>query len=164
VLIGLAVVAVLALALGGYAALSGRGSDPTSTGGTSKAGSATSTPSAKAGAKPGAGAKPTTKGMESFIDDYVAAVAADPASSWQMLTPKFQQESGGFATYSRFWGRATNGQVLSISADPNTMTVAYQVHFDDFDNGPGPTVLELTYAKGRYLIDGESTRGFTPSG
>ena len=41
-------------------------------------------------------AEPTAQGIEEFIDDYVAAVSSDPSKSWQMLTPKFQEESGGF--------------------------------------------------------------------
>jgi hypothetical protein len=149
----------VAIGVGGYLALSGR--DPgtgAGSGGTPKAASPSSTPSAEAGAKP------TKRGMEAFINHYVRTVADNPAASWQMLTPKFQEESGGFGKYARFWGRATNGRVLSISADPKTLTVAYQVRFDDFDNGPGPTVLQLTYEKGRYLVDGESTRGFVPEG
>ena len=47
--------------------------------------------------------------------------------SWQMLTPKFQVESGGLDTYSKFWENATNGRVLSISANPDDLTVSYQV-------------------------------------
>jgi hypothetical protein len=102
--------------------------------------------------------------MEAFIRDYVATVAEDPNRSWTMLTPKFQQESGGLDRYHRFWDRATNGRVLSITADPASLTVSYQVHFDHFDNGPGPTVLNLTFAEGKYLIDGEQTKGFVPAG
>ena len=102
--------------------------------------------------------------MEAFIRDYVATVSADPSKSWQMLTPKFQVESGGFDTYREFWDPATNGRVLSISTDPDNLTVSYQVRFDNFDNGPGPTVLDLKFDRGRYLIDGENTQGFKPAG
>ncbi len=109
-------------------------------------------------------AAPTAAGMEAFIRDYVAAVAEDPARSWQMLTPKFQTESGGFDTYRRFWEKATNGRVLSISTNPDNLSVSYQVRFDNFDNGPGPTVLDLRFEDGKYLIDGERTQGFTPAG
>ena len=109
-------------------------------------------------------ARPTEQGMEQFIRDYVAAVGSDPETSWQMLSPKFQQESGGFDTYRRFWDKASNGRVLSISADPKSLTVSYQVRFDNFDNGPGPTVLQLKFVDGRYLIDGESSQGFKPAG
>ncbi|MGY2873555.1 eukaryotic-like serine/threonine-protein kinase [Marmoricola sp. URHA0025 HA25] len=107
-------------------------------------------------------AKPTAKGMETFIRDYVATVSDDPDKAWAMLTPKFQRESGGIERYRSFWDSATNGRVLSISADPATLTVSYQVRFDDFHNGPGPTVLDLAFADGRYLIDGEHSKGFVP--
>ncbi len=87
-----------------------------------------------------------------------------PDTSWTMLTPKFQRESGGLDTYRRFWGGVTNGRVLSISADPANLTVSYQVRFDNFNNGPGPTVLDLKFEDGKYLIDGERTQGFKPAG
>ena len=108
--------------------------------------------------------KPTAQGMESFIRDYVRTVGEDPSVSWKMLTPKFQRESGGFDTYRKFWDSATNGRVLHISANPRSLVVSYQVHFDNFKNGPGPTVLQLVFDQGRYLIDGESTKGFVPAG
>jgi serine/threonine protein kinase len=120
----------------------------------------TTTPSASPSAEP----KPTAAGIESFIRDYVATVGTDPDAAWQMLTPKFQVESGGIDTYRAFWGPATNGRVLSISANPEDLSVSYQVRFDNFDNGPGPTVLDLKFEDGRYLIDGERTQGFTPAG
>jgi hypothetical protein len=81
-----------------------------------------------------------------------------------MLTPKFQRESGGLERYRSFWGPATDGKVLDISADPADLTVSYHVHFDDFDNGPGPTVLDLVFEDGHYKIDGERTKGFRPAG
>ena len=109
-------------------------------------------------------ARPTARGMTSFIADYVTTTAQDPSRSWQMLTPKFQRESGGFAKYQSFWDRATNGRVLSIQANPDDLTVSYQVRFDDFDNGPGPTVLDLAFQDGSYKIDGESSQGFVPAG
>jgi hypothetical protein len=115
-------------------------------------------------ASAGADAKPTAKGMEAFIRDYVATVSEDPDAAWKMLTPKFQRESGGLDTYRRFWDDATDGRVLSISADPDNLTVSYQVRFDHFDNGPGPTVLDLTFEHGRYLINGEHSKGFVPAG
>ena len=102
--------------------------------------------------------------MEAFIRDYVTTVADDPDRAWTMLTPKFQRESGGLDHYRAFWTPATNGRVLSITADPAALTVSYQVHFDNFHNGPGPTVLDLTFSKGHYLIDGERTKGFVPAG
>ncbi len=155
-LVGLALLVALVVAGTLYAVLSGPDqasnsakNPPTPT--TSKSPSATPAP------------KPTEQGIENFIRDYVAAVAEDPAKSWQMLTPKFQVESGGFETYRKFWQNATNGRVLSISANPDNLSVSYQVRFDGIDNGPGPTVLDLKFEDGNYLIDGERTQGFVPA-
>lgn len=147
--LGLVLAVVLALVL--YVVLSDREPDP----GTSGAGESGSSATA---------AEPTAAGMESFIRDYVATVASDPDAAWKMLTPKFQRESGGLDTYRSFWGAATDGTVLSISADPHNLTVSYQVRFANFDNGPGPTVLDLVFDHGRYLIDGERSQGFVPAG
>jgi hypothetical protein len=118
----------------------------------------------KGGSAVAASLRPTAAGMEAFIRDYVATVAADPDRAWPMLTAKFQRESGGLTRYRSFWDSATDGRVLAISADPRTLTVSYRVHFDHFHNGPGPTVLDLTFDHGRYLIDGERTKGFVPAG
>jgi len=146
---------VLALVLAGvlYAALTDR--DPAS--------DSTKEPSETPSSTQPA-AEPTEEGIEAFIRDYVATVATDPDSAWQMLSPKFQVESGGIGTYRKFWSPATNGRVISISANPENLSVSYQVRFDNFDNGPGPTVLDLKFEDGRYLIDGERTQGFTPAG
>ena len=151
-LLGLALLVLLVAGVTSYVVLSGDepASKPTTT--------------SEKPEKSEAPAEPTAQGIEEFIDDYVAAVSSDPSKSWQMLTPKFQEESGGFDKYNAFWGPATNGRVVSISPDPDNLTVSYQVRFDNFDNGPGPTVLDLTFDDGRYLIDGERTQGFEPSG
>jgi serine/threonine protein kinase len=154
-LAGAAIVVVLVLAGVLYAVLSG--------GEPSKKDTA-NPPAATPSKTRKAAAGPTAAGMKSFINDYVSAVSTDPVTSWKMLTPKFQQESGGFEKYRSFWDPATNGRVLSISTNPENLSVSYQVHFDNFKNGPGPTVLDLEYEDGRYLIDGERTQGFTPAG
>ncbi len=150
-LIGLAAAAALVLGLVVYAVVAG-GEPPAET------------PSGSSSSSPSAAAEPTEEGMKSFIQDYVTTVAEDPSKSWQMLTPKFQQESGGFEKYQSFWDAATNGRLLSIEANPDNLSVSYQVRFDNFDNGPGPTVLDLVFEDGRYLIDGERSEGFTPAG
>jgi len=117
----------------------------------------------KAPEKHSKAAAPTAAGMEAFIASYVDAVSTNPAAAWTMLTPKFQRESGGFAKYEAFWSPARNGRIRSISANPSDLVVSYFVHFAHFDNGPGPTVLQLVYRDGRYLIDGETSRGFVPA-
>ncbi|GAB4002213.1 serine/threonine-protein kinase [Nocardioides ultimimeridianus] len=106
---------------------------------------------------------PTAAGMQDFIRTYVTTVADDPAAAWQMLTPRFQRESGGFATYQRFWEPAENGTVTDIQADPTTLQVSYRPHFDHWHNNPNPTRLVLVYTDGHYLIDAEHTVGFTPA-
>ncbi|MDP3890963.1 serine/threonine-protein kinase, partial [Nocardioides sp.] len=47
--------------------------------------------------------EPTAEGMEQFIADYLATVTEDPGASFQMLTPAFQEESGGLQGYRGFW-------------------------------------------------------------
>lgn len=113
---------------------------------------------------PSASVTPTAEGIESFIRDYVTTVADDPDAAWTMLTPKFQRESGGIERYREFWDSATDGEVLSITANPDNLSVSYQVRFGNFDNGPGPTILDLSFEDGRYFIDGERTQGFEPAG
>lgn len=157
----LLVLLVAALVVGGFVLGRELTDAPASPPAASASPSPSPTPTPTETADPG----PTAEGMETFIRDYVTAVADDPSVSWQMLTPKFQTESGGFSTYEAFWRDATDGRVLSISADPESLVVSYQVRFENFDNGPGPTVLQLRYeGDGQYLIDGESSEGFTPAG
>ena len=97
--------------------------------------------------------------MEGFIRDYVKAIGEDPAKSWEMLTPGFQDQSGGFDNYQAFWDGARDGRITSISADPGDMTVRYDVKWKGHPNGPR-TVLQLKFDAGTYLIAGESTQGF----
>jgi serine/threonine protein kinase len=101
--------------------------------------------------------RPTAAGMDSFIRGYVAAVSHNPDAAWKMLTPRFQVESGGLATYRRFWGGVGDGRVLAVSADPRSLVVRYRVRFDNFGTGRRPTVLKLVFDRGRYLIDRELT-------
>ncbi|GAB3656117.1 hypothetical protein GCM10027596_09940 [Nocardioides korecus] len=160
---------VVVLLIGGYALLTsgGSGGPGGSAGSSGSSGSPSPSASASASSSPSASAtptRPTAAGMKSFISDYVRLTGEDPSRSWQLLTPKFQRQSGGFARYRQFWDSASNGRVLSIQANPSDLTVSYQVRFDNFANGPGPTVLKLKYTGGKYLIDGESSKGFTPAG
>ena len=97
--------------------------------------------------------------MEAFIRAYVGTVGVDPDTSWKMLTPKFQRESGGLANYREFWSGAGKGRLLEISADPDNLVVSYRVRFDNFGTGRRTTVLDLVFDDGRYLIAGERTEG-----
>jgi eukaryotic-like serine/threonine-protein kinase len=107
---------------------------------------------------------PTASGIESFIRDYVAAISTDPETAWPMLTPKFQRQSGGLEAYREFWSGVGQGEVLDIDANPDDLAVRYRVRFENFGTGRRPTVLDLVYEDGRYLIDGERTEGFVPAG
>jgi hypothetical protein len=107
---------------------------------------------------------PTAAGMEAFVRDYVAAVSTDPDTAWTMLTPKFQRESGGLENYRDFWSGVGNGEVLEVTADPQSLVVSYRVRFDNFGTGQRPTVLSLAYDGSGYRIDGEQTEGFVPAG
>jgi hypothetical protein len=81
-----------------------------------------------------------------------------------MLTPGFQRQSGGLQTYRDFWDGVGRGRILEVSADPATLVVSYRVRFENFGTGRRPTVLDLDYQDGRYLIAGERTEGFVPAG
>ena len=161
-LLALAAVLAVALVLIVLALVGdGDGEDTEADGSTSASTSPTAQPTPTRSAAP---AEPTARGMKEFIRSYVATVAEDPDAAWTMLTPKFQRESGGLEAYRAFWDRATSGRVLSIQANPEDLSVSYQVRFEDFDNGPGPTVLDLAHDDGTYRIDGERSEGFTPAG
>ena len=115
--------------------------------------SPTATPTPTASAAP----QPTRRGMTAFIRGYIAAVSSDPDTAWEMLTPRFQQQSGGLATYREFWDGVGTARILEISADPRTLVVSYRVRFANFGTGRQTTVLDLVFEDGRYLIDGERT-------
>ncbi len=148
---------VLAVALVAAAALFGalRGRDQTpETPAATPSNTASSSPSPSP-TRSTAAAQPTSAGMKSFIRSYIAAVSTDPDTAWKMLTPKFQRESGGLATYRDFWDGVGPGRILEVSADPRTLVASYRVRFANFGTGRRTTVLDLVFDDGRYLIDGE---------
>jgi len=105
--------------------------------------------------------RPTKAGMEGFIRNYLRTVAADPAVAWTRLTKRFQDASGGYQSYIGWWGGLEKAEVTSISANPDDLTVSYEVSYDwEKKKGKGklrrddPT-LELTFDGGTYLIDYE---------
>ncbi len=155
VLVGLAVALVLGLVVGTVALLR-NDQEPAGTATTGASEPTAASTSASPSARPAASG-PTVRGMEAFIRSYVAAIAADPAQSFEMLTPKFQRESGGKKKYRDFWDGVGEPTILDITADPERLVVSYRVRFTNFGTGRRPTVLDLTYDDGRYLIDGERT-------
>lgn len=107
--------------------------------------------------------RPTTKGMETFVSNYLVTVVRDPVVAWTKLTSNFQTASGGYQKYIAWWGGLEKATVHSIEADPEDLTVTYDVRYD-WAKGEGKgklkkdeTTLELTFADGQYLIDYEQS-------
>jgi serine/threonine protein kinase len=164
-----AVAAVLVVALLAWALLSdGDGStdrtsaEPTGSpvrSSTSSSPSERTSPSASQSASsPPATPRPTADGMESFIEDYLATVTANPRAAFAMLTPAFQQASGGLGGYQSFWNTIASAEPTSVSADPGSLTVDYTVDYtrEDGSTATDEVSLQLVFEDGRYLIAGES--------
>ncbi len=71
----------------------------------------------------------TPEQMTEFIDTYMRTVTRDTRSSWAMLTPAFQVESGGFGQYNNFWKKIRSARQRVVNADPEAMTVTYDVTY-----------------------------------
>jgi serine/threonine protein kinase len=99
-------------------------------------------------------AEPNAADMEAFIDDYLTTAPTDPETTYEMLTPAFQEQSGFLAGYTGFWGTIESAELVQVSADPQALTVAYTVEYLK-KNGEVSTddvVLRLVFQDGRYLI------------
>jgi len=98
--------------------------------------------------------------MQGFIQDYLATVTSDQKASWAMLTPAFQEASGGFGKYKGFWKTIESADPTSIRADPDTLEVRYGVDYVRKDKSRVSDVvtLRLVYdaANDTYLIDSEA--------
>jgi eukaryotic-like serine/threonine-protein kinase len=105
---------------------------------------------------------PTVQGMEQFIGDYLSTAAADPASGYTMLTPGFQQQSGGIEGYRSFWDTVDRAELQSIEADPASLSVNYTVAYQTDSSGSGSGAstddvsLTLEFQDGTYKIAAES--------
>jgi serine/threonine protein kinase len=102
-------------------------------------------------------APPTAPGMTQFVEDYLSEVTQDPRSTWDRLTPSFQDASGGFDSYSDFWTRVESAEPSDIRADPSNLTVRYEVEYEmrSGDETEDDVTLVLTWDGERYLIDRE---------
>jgi serine/threonine protein kinase len=115
--------------------------------------------SSQTSSSPTASPSATAEGMTAFVTTYLDTVTSDPAAGWEMLTEDFQKQSGSFAKYRTAWRSRPNAQVSNISADPDTMTVSYDVSYSDADGNPlfdDHVTLRLDYTDGVYRIAGES--------
>ena len=145
------VLLLVAVVLGGWLLTRGDDEPNRSTG----SGSGASEPTAQAPPKK---EKATAQGMSDFISSYLATVTQDPSTTWQQLTPSFQRASGGFGSYSGYWGTIASATPSNIQADPQAMTVSYHVEYvrKDGSKASDDVTLGLVFQDGAYLIDQES--------
>jgi serine/threonine protein kinase len=122
--------------------------------------SSRSAPSSK---EPSASATPRqdaarARAMSSFVTTYLTTVVEDPKEAWEMLTPAFQEASGGFGQYNKFWKDFETADVIDIGADPTTGVVSYTVEYTKKDGGGFEDVvkLQLEDFDGSFLIAGEA--------
>jgi hypothetical protein len=75
-----------------------------------------------------------------------------------MLTPGFQEESGGYESYSGFWGTIESATPGDISADPENLVVSYGVSYvrKDGSTASDSVTLQLEQDGDSLLIAGES--------
>ena len=148
VVAALAVVLVMGIAFA--IGMNGADDDDDSSGGPSAA--ASSTPPSQAPDKP------TQEGMTSFLQTYIETAVSDPSKAFDMLTPAFQEQSGGIEGYEGFWGEVRSAKVLSVEADPEANEVSYTYRYVRPPGGPreDSVTLRLTFEDGTYLIDGEA--------
>lgn len=157
-----AVVVLLVLAVAAWAVLrvtdepaGGPASAPDRSGSPSAGQSSSQSPSQSGSQSAG----PTAPEMESFIDDYLSTVTRDPEAAFAMLTPGFQEASGGVEGYRGFWDTIRSARAVSFhGTDPEALTVGYTV---DYVRKDGSRVrddvnLQLAYDDGSYLIAGEA--------
>jgi serine/threonine protein kinase len=109
---------------------------------------------------PAADSGPSEAGMTKFVEDYLATAPTDPRTSFAQLTPHYQQQSGGFDGYERFWGTVASAEPTGIKAVPEDLTVSFLAKYR-LDNGKQRTdgvTLHLIYNGKEYLIDGDESR------
>jgi serine/threonine protein kinase len=95
--------------------------------------------------------------MDEFIGDYLTTVTSDPEAAFSMLSPDFQEASGGYDGYIGWWNQVKSARLARIESDPENLTVTYTVRYV-MNNGRKNTErieLQLVRHDGAYLIDGE---------
>lgn len=71
----------------------------------------------------------TPAAMRAFVRDYYALVTSDPESTYAMLTPEFQAESGGLEGYTGFWNTIESATPRAIKADPASLSTAFTIDY-----------------------------------
>lgn len=101
-----------------------------------------------------AAASLTAGDLEDFARTYVRTADADPKAGIDMLTPSYQAAS---TDYEDFWGPMRNPRILTISADPEAMTVTYTYRYQFPRSGSRTETVTLRLEQGddgRLLIAG----------
>jgi eukaryotic-like serine/threonine-protein kinase len=93
--------------------------------------------------------------MEKFLDTYLSTVTSDRRAAWEMLTPAYQAVSGGFGGYSGFWATVRSATPSNVTADPDSMTVTYDVAYvkADGDHVDEHHTLQLVPDGSSFLIN-----------
>lgn len=103
-------------------------------------------------------AGPTAEGIDAFIRSYLATAPQNPDSAFgSMLTPAFQESSGGIEGYRAWWTTVASTSVVSVSpsVDPLKVTYTYKYTMKDGRQEGSTVTLGLVYADGKYLINSE---------
>ena len=102
--------------------------------------------------------EPPADELTSFAASYAPTAVSDPDTSWQMLTPQFQNESGGRQGYDRWWDQFQSAEVRDVSTDPDNMTVTYTVDYvyTDGSTATDTVSLQLVEQGGDLLVASES--------
>ena len=151
-----AVVLLVAVAVLGFAALTQGGGGNS---GKDKAGGTTSSSPPRSPKTSGsAGTNDQATAMQQFISTYLSTVTQDDHATYAMLTPGFQDASGKYGGYHGFWKNIESASPTNIQADPDTMTVSYDVDYVKTDGSTvsGHVTLDLVHDGSSYLIAGES--------
>jgi eukaryotic-like serine/threonine-protein kinase len=95
--------------------------------------------------------------VRTFLQDYFSVVTTDPEAAYEMLTPGFQDASGGYGRYSGFWSTISSARPYDIAVDPETLVATYTI---DYATTSGRTTtqqgrLQLQRDGNSYLIAGE---------
>ncbi len=92
--------------------------------------------------------------QRAFVTDYLETATTDTDASWQMLTPRYQRESGR-DSYEGFWSLNESAQVSDITTDPSTDQVSYTVTYGRAGGettSPERVTLQLVPDGDSYLI------------
>ncbi|MGZ5390033.1 MAG: serine/threonine-protein kinase [Aeromicrobium sp.] len=98
---------------------------------------------------------PTAKELEGFAADYLMTASNDPDEGFTLLTPAYQQESGGLQGYKDFWAGVSDLDVQTVRGDPEALTVSYTYSYDfKGDRHTEDVTLQLEESADSYLISG----------